>query len=53
LSLEAAFMIRNAPPKIAEAFLASRFSSDWGRCFGTLPSGVDFPAILDWAGSKE
>jgi putative acyl-CoA dehydrogenase len=52
LSLEAALMIRAAPPAIAEAFSASRFSSDWGRCFGTLPSGLDYEAIIEWAGGK-
>jgi putative acyl-CoA dehydrogenase len=49
-SLEAALMMRSAPPAIAEAFLASRFSSDWGRCFGTLPAEIDFGEILNWAG---
>jgi putative acyl-CoA dehydrogenase len=51
LALGAALLIRNAPPAIAGAFIASRFSSDWGRCFGTLPSGLDYEAIIDWAGA--
>ena len=50
VALAASLMIRQAPPAIAEAFVASRLSSDWGRCFGTLPSGLDYNAIIDWGG---
>jgi putative acyl-CoA dehydrogenase len=49
LALQAALLIRHAPPAVAEAFCASRLSGEWGRCFGTLPAGCDLAAILERA----
>lgn len=46
LALQASLLVRHAPPFIADAFCASRLAGDWGHVFGTLPTGVDFAAIL-------
>ncbi|MGN6190202.1 MAG: DNA alkylation response protein, partial [Conexibacter sp.] len=32
---------------VADAFCPSRRAGDAGHAFGTLPSGIDFRAILD------
>jgi putative acyl-CoA dehydrogenase len=47
LALQGSLLVRHAPPAVADAFVASRLQSDWGRAFGTLPAGVDFEAIID------
>jgi putative acyl-CoA dehydrogenase len=31
---------------VSDAFCASRLDGDWGRYFGTLPSGTDFGSIV-------
>jgi putative acyl-CoA dehydrogenase len=46
VALQAALLVRHAPAPVADAFCASRLAGDWGRAFGTLPSGVDFAAII-------
>ncbi|MEW5888707.1 MAG: isovaleryl-CoA dehydrogenase [Pseudomonadota bacterium] len=46
LALQAALLIRHAPPYVAETFCATRLSQDWGYAFGTLPKNTDFDAIL-------
>jgi putative acyl-CoA dehydrogenase len=45
--LQASLLVRHAPPAVADAYVASRLSGDAGLAFGTLPSGVDFEAIVD------
>jgi putative acyl-CoA dehydrogenase len=47
LALQGALLVRHAPPEVADAFCASRLSGDGGLAFGTLPSGLDFEAIID------
>jgi putative acyl-CoA dehydrogenase len=47
LALQGSLMVRHAAPAVAEAFLATRLAGDWGRAFGTLPAGIDCPAIVD------
>ncbi len=47
LVLQGSLLVRHAPPAVADAFCASRLSGDWGRAFGTLPSGVDLDAIIE------
>jgi len=47
LVLQGSLLVRHAPPAVADAFCASRLSGDWGRAFGTLPSGLDLDAIID------
>ena len=46
LVLQGSLIVRYASPATAEAFLASRFDSGWGRAFGTLPGGLDLDAII-------
>ncbi len=45
--LQASLLVRSAPQFVADAFLAGRFES--GRVFGTLPTGLNFEAIIDRA----
>ncbi len=45
-ALQASLLLRVAPAPVADAFCASRLA-EGGHLFGTLPSGVDFGAILD------
>jgi putative acyl-CoA dehydrogenase len=52
LALQGSLMIRHAPPASADAFCASRLAGDWGRAFGTLPSGIDAGAIVERARPK-
>jgi putative acyl-CoA dehydrogenase len=52
LVLQGALLVRYGHPAIADAFCASRLGGDWGRAFGTLPTGVDFGAILARATPK-
>jgi putative acyl-CoA dehydrogenase len=40
--------VRHAPPEVADAFCAGRLG-DGGSVFGTLPAGVDAPAIVERA----
>lgn len=46
LTLQGALLVRHGHPAVAEAFCASRLAGDWGRAFGTLPTGTDFPSII-------
>ncbi|MCI0347291.1 MAG: DNA alkylation response protein, partial [Chloroflexi bacterium] len=52
LALQGSLMVRHAPPASADAFCATRMAGDWGRAFGTLPSGVDARAIVERARPK-
>jgi putative acyl-CoA dehydrogenase len=47
LALQASLLVRHGDPAVADAFCATRLSSDWGHAFGTLPAGVDFQRIID------
>src|SRR5947209_7497402 len=49
LSLQGALLVRHAPPAIADAFCAARLAGQGGRVYGTLPAGVDAPAIIERA----
>lgn len=44
--LQASLLLRYAPAAVADAFCASRLAGDSGRAFGTLPSTVDFAALI-------
>jgi putative acyl-CoA dehydrogenase len=48
LALQASLLVRHAPPAVADAFCAGRLG-DGGRVYGTLPAGVDAPAIVERA----
>jgi putative acyl-CoA dehydrogenase len=52
LVLQGSLLVRNGHPAVADAFCASRLGGDWGRAFGTLPSGADFAAIIERARPK-
>ncbi|HTQ82691.1 MAG TPA: acyl-CoA dehydrogenase family protein, partial [Pseudolabrys sp.] len=49
LALQAALLIKHAPPAIADAFCASRLTDERGGAFGTLPRGVDMRALAERA----
>jgi putative acyl-CoA dehydrogenase len=49
LAMQAALLLRFAPPYVSEAFCATRLSGDWGYNFGTLPKNTGFEAILQRA----
>ena len=40
--------MRNSPAAVADAFCAGRLG-ERGRVYGTLPTGVDAPAIVERA----
>ncbi|MBO0825434.1 MAG: acyl-CoA dehydrogenase family protein [Actinobacteria bacterium] len=49
VTLQAALMARHAPAAVADAFIATRLNPDGyspAMPFGSLPSGLDLPAIL-------
>jgi putative acyl-CoA dehydrogenase len=49
LALQGSLLVRHAPPAVADAFCASRLGRESGHVYGTLPQGVDAPAIVDRA----
>ena len=49
LALQAALLIRHAPPAVADAFCASRLGAAGGSAFGLLPQGLDLRAITERA----
>jgi putative acyl-CoA dehydrogenase len=46
-ALQASLLLRFSPPTVADAYVASRLDGGGGLAFGTLPGGVDFPAIVE------
>jgi putative acyl-CoA dehydrogenase len=48
VGLQASLLVRHAPAAVADAFCASRLG-EGGRVYGTLPAGVDAPAIVERA----
>jgi putative acyl-CoA dehydrogenase len=50
LALQAALMLRHAPPAVADAFCASRLDEEGGgTVFGLLPRGLNLRAIVERA----
>jgi putative acyl-CoA dehydrogenase len=49
LALQASLLIRHSAPEVADAFCAARLAGDSGRAFGTLPSSVNYAAIIERA----
>ncbi|HET9236553.1 MAG TPA: isovaleryl-CoA dehydrogenase [Oligoflexus sp.] len=49
LGVQAALLLRHAPPYVAEAFCQSRLAHDWGYTYGSLGPTVHFSAILERA----
>jgi putative acyl-CoA dehydrogenase len=46
LALQAALLVRSAPPAVADAFCAARLDGAGGLAYGTLPPGADTGAIV-------
>ena len=46
LALQGSLLVRHGDPAVAEAFCASRLAGEGGHAFGTLPPGLDLPAII-------
>lgn len=46
VAVQAALLLRHAPPFVAAAYCASRLERDVGGAFGRLPAGTDCAAIL-------
>jgi putative acyl-CoA dehydrogenase len=49
VALQAALLVRHAPPAVSDAFCASRLENEAGGTFGMLPAGIDRRAIVDRA----
>ena len=48
LALQGSLLVRHAPAFVADAFCAGRLAGE-GRCYGTLPAGVDLDALIERA----
>lgn len=46
VAVQAALLLRHAPPYVASAFMASRVAQDAGGAFGRLPASTDCTAVL-------
>jgi putative acyl-CoA dehydrogenase len=46
LILQGSLLLRHGADAVADAFVATRLSGDWGIAYGTLPTGLDTAAIL-------
>ena len=46
VGLAAALLVRHSPAAIGDAYCASRLDDGYGGALGTLPAGVDLPAIV-------
>jgi len=49
VGLQAALLVRHAPPAVSDAFCAARLENEAGGTFGMLPAGTDRRAIVDRA----
>ena len=46
ITLQGALLVQHAPAAVSDAFCASRLATRWSGAYGTLPTGVDFEAII-------
>jgi putative acyl-CoA dehydrogenase len=46
LAVQGALLVRFAPAAVADGFCASRLMGEPGRCFGTLPPGLDLAGVV-------
>ncbi len=46
LAWQGALLVQHAPSAVSDAFCASRMGGYWSGAYGTLPTGVDFNALL-------
>ncbi len=49
LALQGSILVRAGNEEVADAFCASRLGGNGGLAFGTLPAGLDYPAIIERA----
>ena len=47
LALCGALVVQHGRAEVADAFCASRLAGNWGRAFGTLPTGLDQRRIIE------
>ena len=47
LALQGSLLVRHGEPAVADAFSASRLEGDWGGAFGSLPTGLEYGAIVE------
>ena len=47
LATAGALLARHGSPEVFDAFAASRLGGDWGRLYGTLPTGLDLASIIE------
>ncbi|WP_372791640.1 acyl-CoA dehydrogenase family protein, partial [Paraconexibacter sp.] len=52
-AIQAAQLVRYAPPEVADAFCSTRLNDSVGGAFGVLPSGLDVEAIVTRAAPTE
>ena len=45
-ALQASLLLRHSTAPVADAFCATRLDGDWGRAYGTMPTGVDEQSII-------
>jgi putative acyl-CoA dehydrogenase len=45
-TLQGSLLVRHAPAAVSDAFVRTRVLGQGGATFGTLPAGVDVPAVL-------
>jgi putative acyl-CoA dehydrogenase len=45
--LQGALLVQHAPASVADAFCATRLGTEYGGTLGTLPRGIDLPAIVE------
>jgi putative acyl-CoA dehydrogenase len=50
---QGALLVRHAPAPVSDAFCASRLGVPWSGAYGTLPSDVNFDAIINRARTGE
>ena len=53
VGLGAALLVRHGSTAIADAYCASRLGESYAGALGTLPAGVDLPAIVATAGEEK
>jgi putative acyl-CoA dehydrogenase len=47
LALQGSLLVRFGDRDVADAFCGSRLAGEWGRVFGTLPTGTNCAAIIE------
>jgi putative acyl-CoA dehydrogenase len=45
--LQGALLVQHSTPEVSDAFCATRLGQEYGGTLGTLPRGIDLPAIVE------